>query len=205
DPRRGRLGVRVDDEDAVVRLDERGVAVDLVRARGHADVDALRHLLDVEEGVVAARAAVDHDEPPQTWVSASAETPTGRPPGRRLGQYKRGGGVERPMAETAGAGSLRARLVLPLSVVVGVVVVGTLGYRWLWRDVGGTWLDGLFMTVTTITTIGYGEVKPLDSAGRIFTIAIAMIGIGAVFYPFTVVIGHLVATRLAGPPGGREM
>ena len=75
------------------------------------------------------------------------------------------------MAEAAGAGSLRARLVLPLSLVVGVVIVGTLGYRWLWRDVGGTWLDGLFMTLTTITTIGYGEVKPLDGAGRIFTIA----------------------------------
>jgi voltage-gated potassium channel len=109
------------------------------------------------------------------------------------------------MAEPTGAGSLKARLVLPLSLVVGVVVAGTLGYRWLWRDVGGTWLDGLFMTVTTITTIGYGEVKPLDSAGRIFTIAVAVIGIGAFFYTFTVVMEHLVAARLADPRGRRKM
>jgi voltage-gated potassium channel len=109
------------------------------------------------------------------------------------------------MSETVGAGSLRARLVLPLSLVVGVVGAGTLGYHWLWQDVGGTWLDALFMTVTTITTIGYGEVKPLDSAGRIFTIAIAMVGIGAFFYTFTVVMEHLVAARLADPRGRRKM
>ena len=109
------------------------------------------------------------------------------------------------MSETVGAGSLRARLVLPLSLVVGVVGAGTLGYHWLWQDVGGTWLDALFMTVTTITTIGYGEVKPLDSAGRIFTITIAMVGIGAFFYTFTVVMEHLVAARLADPRGRRKM
>jgi hypothetical protein len=58
--RGGRLRVGIDHEDAVVRLDERGVAVDLVRARRDGDVHAVRDLLDVEEGVVAARAAVDH-------------------------------------------------------------------------------------------------------------------------------------------------
>jgi voltage-gated potassium channel len=109
------------------------------------------------------------------------------------------------MAETPGPGSLRARLVLPLSLVVGVVVVGTLGYHWLWRAVGGTWLDALFMTVTTITTIGYGEVKPLDGPGRVFTIAVAVTGIGAFFYTFTVVMEHLVAVRLADPRGRRKM
>jgi voltage-gated potassium channel len=109
------------------------------------------------------------------------------------------------MAEATGAGSLRARLVLPLSLVGGVVAGGTLGYRWLWRGVGGTWLDALFMTVTTITTIGYGEVKPLDGPGRVFTIAVAVVGIGAFFYTFTVVMEHLVAARLADPRGRRRM
>ena len=66
------------------------------------------------------------------------------------------------MGETASSASLRARLVLPLSLLVGVVAVGTIGYRWLWSTIGGTWLDALFMTFTTITTIGYGEVKPLE-------------------------------------------
>src|SRR2546427_3171576 len=75
------------------------------------------------------------------------------------------------------AGTLGARLRLPLTLVVGVVAAGTGGYYWLWRDIGGTWLDALFMTVTTITTVGYGEVKPLDAAGRIFTMVIAVVGV----------------------------
>ena len=135
DGARGRgLRVRIDDQDAVVGLDERGVAVDLVRARGHGDVDAVRHLLDVEERVVAARAAVDHDETSAgPGCEAEAAAPTGLPPDRRLGQYNRAGGAQRLMVEAPGPGSLKARLVLPLSLLVSVVAVGTLGYRWLWR------------------------------------------------------------------------
>src|SRR5262245_45397720 len=109
------------------------------------------------------------------------------------------------MVDATGPGSLRTRLVVPLSLVVGVVATGTLGYHWLWRDIGGTWLDALFMTVTTITTIGYGEVKPLNGPGRIFTIVIAVTGIGAFFYTFTVAMEHLVAARLADPRGRRKM
>jgi voltage-gated potassium channel len=107
--------------------------------------------------------------------------------------------------EAPDPGSLKTRLVLPVSLVVGVVIVGTLGYRWLWRGIGGTWLDALFMTVTTITTIGYGEVKPLSGAGRIFTMGIAVAGIGAFFYTFSVVLDHLVATGVADPRGRRRM
>jgi voltage-gated potassium channel len=101
--------------------------------------------------------------------------------------------------------SLKARLVLPLSLVIGVLVVGTLGYHWLWRRIGGTWLDALFMTFTTMTTIGYGEVRPLDSPGRIFTMVIATAGIGAFFYTFSVVLDHLVATGVADTRGRRRM
>jgi voltage-gated potassium channel len=106
---------------------------------------------------------------------------------------------------THGPGLLRTRLVLPVSLVVGVVIVGTFGYHWLWRGLGGTWLDALFMTVTTITTIGYGEVKPLSGAGRIFTMGIAVAGIGAFFYTFSVVLDHLVETGAADPRRRRRM
>ena len=100
---------------------------------------------------------------------------------------------------------LRARLILPLSVVATVVVGGTFGYFWLWRAVGGTWLDALFMTVTTITTVGYGVVKPLDAAGRIFTMVLAIVGVGSLFYTFGVVMEYIVALRLADPTGRRKM
>jgi voltage-gated potassium channel len=100
---------------------------------------------------------------------------------------------------------LRTRLLLPLALVVAVVVVGTLGYYLLWRGQGGTWMDALFMTVTTITTIGYGEVRPLGTAGRVFTMALALGGIGSLFYTLGAVMEHLVSARLADPGGRRRM
>jgi voltage-gated potassium channel len=110
-----------------------------------------------------------------------------------------------PTFHSADIPRLRARLILPLAVVFTVVVGGTFSYFWLWRAVGGTWLDALFMTVTTITTVGYGEVKPLNSTGRIFTMVIAIVGVGSLFYTFGVVMEYIVALRLADPTGRRKM
>lgn len=101
--------------------------------------------------------------------------------------------------------SLRARLVLPLALLLAVTGLGSAGYYWMWRAAGGTWLDALYMTVTTITTIGFGEVRPLDSAGRILTMVLAVTGIGSLFYTLGVVMEYLVAIRLADPRGRRRM
>lgn len=101
--------------------------------------------------------------------------------------------------------SLRARLVLPLLLVASIVAVGTAGYVWLWWRADGTLLDALFMTVITITTIGYSEVKPLDSAGRVFTMIVAITGVGSLFYTAGAVMEYLVAVRLADPGGRRKM
>jgi voltage-gated potassium channel len=100
---------------------------------------------------------------------------------------------------------LRVRLVTPLAVALAVVVVGTVGYYLLWASTGGTWLDALFMTITTITTVGYSEVRPLTSAGRVFTMAVAIVGIASLFYTFGVVMEYLVASRLENLPGRRRM
>jgi voltage-gated potassium channel len=60
-----------------------------------------------------------------------------------------------------------------------VLVVGTLGYRTL---EGWSWLDGLYMTMITITSIGFREVHDLNDAGKIFTMFIIVIGVGLVAY-----------------------
>ena len=46
-----------------------------------------------------------------------------------------------PGADQVEVRSLRIRLLLPLALVVAVMVVGTLGYYLLWREVNGTWMD----------------------------------------------------------------
>jgi voltage-gated potassium channel len=67
-------------------------------------------------------------------------------------------------------------------VGIGIVIaIGTLGYHFI---EGWTLLEGLYMTVITITTIGFKEVSELSDSGRIFTLAIIFLGIGMVTYAF---------------------
>lgn len=100
---------------------------------------------------------------------------------------------------------LRVRLSLPIALVCLITAIGTAGYTWLGYKQGATVLDALFMTVITITTIGYGEVIRLDSVGRIFTMFIAVTGIGSLFYSLTVVMEYLVSSRLTDPLGEKKM
>lgn len=101
--------------------------------------------------------------------------------------------------------SLPLRLIFPVILVLSITVIGTAGYRWLGHDQGATLLDALFMTIITITTIGYGEVIHLDEIGRVFTIFIAITGIGSLFYSLTVIMDYLVSSRLMDPMGERKM
>jgi voltage-gated potassium channel len=75
------------------------------------------------------------------------------------------------------------KLVISGILLVVIVLTGTVGYRLL----GGeqyTLFDGFYMTLITISTIGYGEIVDFSGnpSGRIFTIFIALSGIGVLFY-----------------------
>lgn len=102
-------------------------------------------------------------------------------------------------------GRIPARLVYPLLLVWLITAIGTLGYTWLGRPYGRDWFDALYMTIITITTIGYGEVIPLDTRGRVFTMVIAVTGIGSLFYWFSAVMDYMVGQRLLELKGGKRM
>src|SRR5712692_5000113 len=69
------------------------------------------------------------------------------------------------------------RLRLSLALLAAVAACGTLGYVWIEHY---SFLDALFMTVITLSTVGYGEVHPLSPAGRAFTIGLITVGLGTV-------------------------
>lgn len=88
------------------------------------------------------------------------------------------------------------------ALLVTLPVVGTAGYMAI---EGWNFLDSLYMTVITITTIGYSEVRPLSDGGRIFTIFLAVGGVGAIFYSLIAVFQFLLEGELASILGGQRM
>jgi len=71
---------------------------------------------------------------------------------------------------------------LAVALFVAVCAAGTLGYVLVegWHP----W-DAFYMTVTTITTVGFKEVYPLSRAGEILTVCVILAGVGTAFYTFT--------------------
>jgi voltage-gated potassium channel len=76
---------------------------------------------------------------------------------------------------------LRNELIAGGIALFGVAAVGTLWYRLI---EGWSWSDALYMTVITLATVGYSETNPLGERGRLFTIALILMGV--------IVIGYIV-------------
>ena len=71
---------------------------------------------------------------------------------------------ERPGLKGRGPRSLRRQLVVALLAAPALMAIGTLGYMTI---EGWSFVDALFMAATTITTVGYGEVRPMIAAAGI--------------------------------------
>ncbi len=71
-----------------------------------------------------------------------------------------------------------------LASIISVLFIGTVGYHYL---EGFDWVDSMYMTWITITTVGFGEVAPLDVPGKIFTIFLITLSILVYAYSFTVI------------------
>ena len=99
------------------------------------------------------------------------------------------------MAAEIAAQRVLRRFVAPALALITVSIIGTVGYK----IIGGpqvSWLDCLYMTFITVATIGYGEIIDLSHSpgGRVFTMAIGLVGIGVATY----MISTLTAFILEG-------
>ncbi len=82
-----------------------------------------------------------------------------------------------------------------------VVVAGTIGYL----GFGYTFLDALFQTVITVSTVGFGEARAFGPGEKVFTIALILVGVATAAYTFGVAIDTLVEGYLGGTFGRRQM
>ena len=90
----------------------------------------------------------------------------------------------------------------PLLILALVFCYGTLGYMVLLH---WTLIDALFMTLTTVTTVGYEEVHPLGAGGRVFTMTVIVSGVGTMLYTFGIFGELLVEGQLARYARSRRM
>lgn len=91
--------------------------------------------------------------------------------------------------------SVRWWRLLPSAALLGVLLAfGTLGYIVV---EGWSVMDAFYMTVITVTTVGYFEVQPLSEAGRVLTIFVILFGVGAALYILTTVVQTVVEGEFA--------
>ncbi|AFY95656.1 potassium channel family protein [Chamaesiphon minutus] len=93
---------------------------------------------------------------------------------------------------------IRTELQIGVFALALVFIAGTLWYSLI---EGWHWLDAVYMTTITLTTVGYGETNPLGSRGRIFTIVLILAGvltIGYIVNRFTeaIVEGYFIEGRI---------
>lgn len=86
--------------------------------------------------------------------------------------------------------------------LLAILVLGSLGYVWL---EGWSFMDALYMTVTTLTTVGYGEVHPLNAVGRIYNMVLILAGMGVLIYIITSLARVVVEGEIAAALGKRKL
>ena len=76
-------------------------------------------------------------------------------------------------------GRLRRELVRGGVVLGSIVLIGTL---WYWLVEKWTFAESAYMTVITLSTVGFSEVRPLGERGRLFTVALILMGLLTIGY-----------------------
>lgn len=95
----------------------------------------------------------------------------------------------------------RLRLRYALFAVLAAVAFGTLGFH-LFE--GWSLLDSLYVTIQTVTTVGYGDVTPQTTVGRAFASLYMFVGVGAVLYVLTSTVQTIVQSEMIATFGMRR-
>ena len=81
------------------------------------------------------------------------------------------------------------KIIVSTILLAGILLFGTFGYMTI---EGASPLDAMYMTVITITTVGFSEIVPLHPIGKVFTMVLIVIGAGFMLYLFSEVTEAMV-------------
>lgn len=96
----------------------------------------------------------------------------------------------------------RSRLFYALLMLLVISIGGTVGYHVI---EGWGFLDGFYMTLITMTTIGFGETHELSSQGRLFTMALIISSMVTAGYAFSTIASFIIEGQLNNIIRGRRM
>ena len=94
------------------------------------------------------------------------------------------------------------KLLFSILMFLVVVLFGIFGYTWI---EGWNLLDSLYMTIITLSTVGYGEVREIGPGGRVFTVLLIVFGLFTITYIVGLVAETLVAGEIRSVLGRRKV
>ena len=94
---------------------------------------------------------------------------------------------------------IKRRLILIIVAVLCVIMAGSLGYYIIYQG-ESSFMDCLFMTVISLTTVGYGEVTAVTGniAAEIFTMVLITFGMGIILYGISTLTAIIIEGELSG-------
>jgi voltage-gated potassium channel len=98
--------------------------------------------------------------------------------------------------------SFLKKLKIAFLLLLSIILIGTLGFHYI-----ESWgvLESLYATITTISTVGYGDFYPKTAAGRIFTIFLIIFGVGTMLYTVGLMAESMVEGRIRTIMGWGKM
>ena len=84
----------------------------------------------------------------------------------------------------------RSKIVVALSLMVFVLFCGVLGYRYISNY---SWVEAVYMTIITVTTVGFAEVKPLDTEAKIFTVFLIVTSVFIFGFAISVITEYIMS------------
>jgi voltage-gated potassium channel len=84
----------------------------------------------------------------------------------------------------------RSKIYTALVMLIVLIFIGVLGYKFI---SGYQWIDAIYMTVITITTVGFAEVNPLDTPSKIFTVFLILASVVIVGYALSIITEYILS------------
>tara|TARA_R110002051_G_scaffold241712_1_gene302033 strand:- start:6268 stop:7275 length:1008 start_codon:yes stop_codon:yes gene_type:complete len=83
----------------------------------------------------------------------------------------------------------KSRIYLAVFLMIAVLLLGVFGYRIISNF---DWIDAIFMTIITVTTVGFSEVRPLDATSKLFTVVLIILSVFIFAYAISVITEYIL-------------